>query len=408
MVDSEDDSIRISVKNLWKVYGQNPEAIVNDLASHKTKKEIQELTGNVLAIKNASFDIVAGEVFVVMGLSGCGKSTLIRSLIGLIKVNHGSITIDDEDIVDYDQSQLTNLRRETMSMIFQHYGLLPHKNVLDNASYGLEVKGISRTKRYEKAREVLDLVGLSGWEQSYPHELSGGMQQRVGLARALALNPSILLMDEPFSGLDPLIRRNMQEELLRILQTLQKTIVFITHDLNEAMRVGDRIAIMRDGEIIQIGSPEDIILNPANEFVSDFTKDIRRESILTAAIVMEKSRAVILDHEGPDAAIKKMKRNNVSSCSIVDSSTIHIGTLCMDKAKEAVLSGITDVYEHLESDVATVSPNTSFEELIPLSLSSEYPLPVVDSEGKFLGEVYAETIAEKLAYPTSESEEDNV
>ena len=227
---------RISVRHLWKVFGQQESTILQDQwAREASKTELQEKTGNVLAIRDVSFDVHDGEIFVVMGLSGSGKSTLIRCLIRLVEPTMGEIRVDDEDIVRYDNKQLIELRRKKLGMIFQHYGLLPHRRVLDNVAYGLEVQGINKSARYEKASESLDTVGLTGWEDSYPDELSGGMQQRVGIARALALDPEILLMDEPFSGLDPLIRREMQDELLRIQDKVKKTIVFITHDLNEAM-----------------------------------------------------------------------------------------------------------------------------------------------------------------------------
>jgi glycine betaine/proline transport system ATP-binding protein len=356
----------------------------------------------VIALRDVSFDVGFGETFVVMGLSGSGKSTLVRCLIRLIEPTSGQISINGEDICGYDEEQLIQLRRSKVAMVFQHYGLLPHRKVIDNVAWGLEVRGVPKRQRYDTTREVIDLVGLTGWENAYPYELSGGMQQRVGLARALAVDPDILLLDEPFSGLDPLIRRNMQEELLRLQQQLHKTIVFITHDLHEALKIGDRIAIMREGRIVQIGSPEDIILSPVDDYVSDFTRDVRRESILTAAIVMEKSRAVIMQHQGPDAAVKTMNRNNVNYCSVVDSSYVNLGIVSLEWAQAAATQGVGSVGENLATDAATVTMDTPFEELIPLSLASEHPLSVVDDQGKLVGEISRAAVAAKLSESGSE------
>ena len=283
---ANNDSSCISVKSLWKVFGKNSDKALSAEYEGKDKTDILAELGCVVALQDVSFDVGRGETFVVMGLSGSGKSTLVRCLIRLIEPTSGQIFIDDQDILEYDDAQLTEIRRKKVAMVFQHYGLLPHRRVIDNAAWGLELRGVDQTSRYAQTQEVLDLVGLTGREQAYPRELSGGMQQRVGLARALAVDPDILLMDEPFSGLDPLIRRNMQDELIRLQRELHKTIVFITHDLDEALKIGDRIAIMRDGKIVQIGPPEAIVLNPANEYVAEFTRDVRRESILKASGVM--------------------------------------------------------------------------------------------------------------------------
>ena len=247
-----------------------------------------------MALRDVSFDVTPGETFVVMGLSGSGKSTLVRCLINLIEPTSGSIIVDGQDITQFDQKELRDFRRSKIAMVFQNFGLLPHKNVLDNAAYGLEVKGVEKHERYELAREVLAKVGLEGWETSNQRELSGGMQQRVGLARALAMDPSILLMDEPFSGLDPLIRRQMRTELSTLQQEIQKTIIFITHDLDEAITVGDRIAIMRDGEIIQLGTPEDIITNPVDSFVEEFTEGIPKTKIINISNIISEASTFTL------------------------------------------------------------------------------------------------------------------
>ena len=284
-LETEQDNRHIEVKNLWKVFGDDPSAPLLEENSGKSRAEIQSELGQVVALRDVSFDVKKGETFVVMGLSGSGKSTLVRCLIRLIESTSGNILVDGDDVTSLDDKDLMNFRRSKVSMVFQNFGLLPHRNVMDNACYGLEIKGMSRSERYEVAKNMIDLVGLAGWENSKVSQLSGGMQQRVGLARALAVEPEILLMDEPFSGLDPLIRRQMRSELADLQKELKKTMVFITHDLDEAVTVGDRIAIMRDGEIIQMGTPEEIILNPVDEFVAEFTEDVSKDRILNASSV---------------------------------------------------------------------------------------------------------------------------
>jgi glycine betaine/proline transport system ATP-binding protein len=258
----------IEVKNLTKIYGHNTEAALEMLKKGASNQEIKDKTKQVVGVRNASFTVENGETFVIMGLSGSGKSTLLRCINRLIKASAGQIIIDGVDVLSMSPKELEELRKRKMSMVFQRFALLPHRNILDNVAYGLEVQGVKKEARQAKAREVIQMVGLSGWEESYPENLSGGMQQRVGIARALATDPDILLMDEPFSALDPLIRQDMQEELINIQEKLQKTIIFITHDLDEALKIGDHIALMKDGEIVQIGSPEDILLSPASDYVA--------------------------------------------------------------------------------------------------------------------------------------------
>ncbi len=264
----------IEVKNLWKVFGKNPNQVFDEPFINLSRSEIQSELDLITALRDVSFTVNKGETFVVMGLSGSGKSTLVRCLTRLIDPTDGHILIDGEDIVEFDENSLREFRRNKVAMVFQQFGLLPHRNVLDNAAFGLEIRGIDKESRYSTAEEMLDLVGLDGWGESRVYELSGGMQQRVGIARALAVNPEIMLMDEPFSGLDPLIRRQMRKELTSLQQEIHKTMVFITHDLEEAVSVGDKIAIMRDGEIIQLGTPLEIINKPADDFVAEFTEGI--------------------------------------------------------------------------------------------------------------------------------------
>ena len=277
----------IAVSSLSKVFGKHSGLALAPENDGKSKEQLLAELDCVLALKEINFTVDRSETFVVMGLSGSGKSTLVRCLIRLIEPTTGEIIIEGQNILNYDETALVGFRRRKVAMVFQGYGLLPHRRVLDNVAWGLEVQGIGKASRYARTREILELVGLQEWERAYPGELSGGMQQRVGLARALAVDPDILLMDEPFSGLDPLIRRNMQDELLRLQQELHKTIIFITHDLNEALKLGDHIAIMRDGRIIQIGSPQDIVLHPEDEYVGEFVRGVSKTTVMGAATVME-------------------------------------------------------------------------------------------------------------------------
>jgi glycine betaine/proline transport system ATP-binding protein len=280
-------STKISCRGVWKIFGPTPGRIAGTITLQMTRGQVLETTGHVLAVRDVSFDVQEGDIFVVMGLSGSGKSTLIRCLSRLVDPTLGSITVNGEDVTRMNDEQLRLLRRNKMSMVFQRFGLFSHRRVLDNIAYGLEVQGMPKEKRLARAREILELVELHGWENHYPHELSGGMQQRVGLARALAVDPEILLCDEPFSALDPLIRRDMQNELIRLQKNLRKTIVFITHDFLEAIKIGDRIAVMKDGEIVQVGTPEQIVAHPVNDYVREFTKDVPRVKVLTARSVMQ-------------------------------------------------------------------------------------------------------------------------
>jgi glycine betaine/proline transport system ATP-binding protein len=281
---------KIVCQCVWKVFGATPARIAATITPQMTRSQVLESTGHVLAVRDVSFEVEEGEIFVVMGLSGSGKSTLIRCLSRLVDPTLGSILVNGEDVTKMNDEQLRLLRRNRMSMVFQRFGLFSHRRVLDNIAYGLEVQGMSKEKRLARAREILDLVELHGWENHYPHELSGGMQQRVGLARALAVDPEILLCDEPFSALDPLIRRDMQNELIRLQKNLRKTMVFITHDFLEAIKIGDRIAVMKDGEIVQVGTPEQIVAHPVNDYVREFTKDVPRVKVLTARSVMQPIR----------------------------------------------------------------------------------------------------------------------
>ena len=391
----------ISVRSLWKVFGKDADRAMAPECNELDKDRILEEFGCVVALKDVMFDVAEGETFVVMGLSGSGKSTLVRCLVRLIEPTAGELYIRGDDILKYDEKKLTQLRRNKVAMVFQHYGLLPHRSVIDNAAWGLEVRGMDRSSRYSRTREALDLVGLSGWEQAFPRELSGGMRQRVGLARALVVDPDILLMDEPFSGLDPLIRRDMQDELLRLQHELNKTIVFITHDLNEALKIGDRIAIMRDGVIVQIGTPEEIVTKPENEYVGEFIKDIRRESILTAASVMVAPQAVASSDQIPQDVLSMLEEQDCSAAFMIDTSDRFLGIVTPEKIELALEAGVIDINDCLENEPAPVRVDTSFDDLIAPSMLTDLPIPVVDDDGKLVGEVHRRAVAEAMAAANS-------
>ncbi|GFE05102.1 glycine/betaine ABC transporter ATP-binding protein [Streptomyces caniferus] len=297
--EADGREVVFSVRNLWKVFGPKAERIPEDTSVAKLNvQELREQTGCVAAVRDVSFDVHKGEVFVVMGLSGSGKSTLVRCLTRLIEPTSGELEMDGEDVRAMDRTTLRELRRRRAAMVFQHFGLLPHRTVVDNVAYGLEIQGMGKTERRAKANEMVDKVGLAGMEKRRPGQLSGGQQQRVGLARALAVDPEVLLFDEPFSALDPLIRRDMQEEVIRLHREEGRTMVFITHDLSEALRLGDRIALMRDGEIVQLGTPEEIVGSPADDYVRDFVRDVPREQVLTVRRAMRPAEDGEAD-EGP-------------------------------------------------------------------------------------------------------------
>ena len=396
----EDNRSYITVNSLWKVFGKNATQVNAPENEGKDKSRILADLGCVVALQDVNFEVGRGETFVVMGLSGSGKSTLVRCLIRLVEPTSGEIVIGGDDIIRMSDKELNDFRRRKIAMVFQHYGLMPHRTVMDNAAWGLETQGVDRETRYRRVQEVLDLVGLSGWENSYPRQLSGGMQQRVGLARALVVDTDILLMDEPFSGLDPLIRRQMQDELLRLQTELRKTIIFITHDLNEALKLGDRIAIMHDGQVAQIGSPEDIVLRPEDEYVGDFTQDVRLESILTASRVMVAPKATIMGHQGPRAALHTIGQSDGDAAWVVDIKERYIGLLSITNAQRALRGGVKrldEAWEHVDRDYSAVSPDTTFDQLIPQAMGSDYPIPVVNADNVLVGEVHRSALAEAIA-----------
>ena len=390
----------IAVNSVWKVFGKHPERALDPQNLGKSKAELQAELGVVIGLHDVSFEVQRGETFVIMGLSGSGKSTMVRCLIRLIEPTAGNITISGDDITAMSDKELMEFRRGRIAMVFQHYGLMPHRSVLENAAWGLEVQGVPEAQRHARTREILSMVGLAGWESSYPRQLSGGMQQRVGLARALVVDTPIMLMDEPFSGLDPLIRRQMQDELLRLQEELQKTIVFITHDLNEALKLGDRIVIMHDGRVAQIGSPEDIVLRPEDEYVGDFTQDVRLESVLTASKVMVSPKATVMGHQGPRAALHTIGNSDGDAAWIVDRRERYMGLLTITNAQSALRAGvrrIDEAMDYVDREYAAVHPDTTFDVLIPRAMSSDYPIPVTDADNLLVGEVHRSALAEALA-----------
>jgi len=384
--------LSINVTGLWKIFGHNPERIINSEMRNASKQVIQEETGCVMAVRDVSFQVQRGDLFVIMGLSGSGKSTLIRCILRLIEPTSGHIFINGEDICEYDEEKLMDLRRHTVGMIFQHFGLFPHINVLDNVAYGLKVRGVSKSERHDRAQEVIKKVGLSGWEYYPPANLSGGMQQRVGIARALANDPEILLMDEPFSGLDPLIRRQMQDELLDIQSELHKTILFVTHDLDEALKVGNHIAIMKDGEIIQVGTPEEVITAPTNDYVREFVQDASPAKVLTAGNIMEQPNFVLYEWQGPKVAMHMLRTKKLDYSFLVSRSRKLLGLVTVERLIELFRNKGLSLREAIEPDLHTVTVDTLLEELFPLAASTGYPIAVVDENGKFMGEIHNTTI----------------
>lgn len=376
---------KVKVSNLYKIYGTNPKKILPLVKKGLSKDEVLRKTGHGVGINDANFEVEEGETFVVMGLSGSGKSTLIRCLNRLIEPTAGEILIDGENIVGCGNDTLLEMRRKKLAMVFQHFALFPHRTVGENVAYGLEIQGVNLEERKKKAYEALELVGLKGYEESMPSQLSGGMQQRVGLARALANEANILLMDEAFSALDPLIRKEMQDELLSLQARMKKTIIFITHDLDEALKIGDRIAIMKEGVIVQIGTPEDILRNPANDYVREFVQDVNRAKVVTASAIMKKPDAIVSSKDGVRVAIRKMKESAISSIFVVDKERHIQGIVTIDDALGLLNEGINSIDKIINKDIHTTSPDTPIADLLPQAINTKYPIVVVNEDSKMLG-----------------------
>lgn len=365
--------VKVQVKHLTKVFGKKHQAALSMVQEQRPKNEILEKTGATVGVYDANFEVNEGEIFVIMGLSGSGKSTLIRLINRLIEPTSGDIYIDGQDIAKMDKEELRDVRRHKMSMVFQNFGLYPHRTILENTQLGLELRGISKEERVAKAEKALENSGLLSFKDQYPDQLSGGMQQRVGLARALANDPEILLMDEAFSALDPLIRREMQDELLDLQANVQKTIIFITHDLNEALRLGDRIALMKDGQIMQIGTGEEILTNPANDYVREFVEDVDRARVLTAQNIMVPAITTNVDIDGPNVALSKMRSEEVSMLMAVDRQRRLVGTLTADEAVTARKEQ-RSLREVMNQDVITVTKDTLVSELFLLFMIHRHHL----------------------------------
>ncbi len=387
----------VSVEGLTRVFGHEPQKALALRRSGRSKEEIYEETGQTLALYDVSFEVMPGEIFVLMGLSGSGKSTLLRCINRIVEPTEGRILIDGEDVVRMDQEELRETRRRKLGMIFQNFALLPHRSVLDNVVFGLEVQGIPEDERYQKGKEMLQVVGLGDYADSMPSQLSGGMKQRVGLARALASDPDILLMDEAFSALDPLIRREMQDELLEIRHRLgEKTIVFVTHDLDEALKLGDRIALMKDGTIVQIGTPEEILTNPENAYVERFVAGVDMTKVFSAEEVMHYPDPVARCTAGPRVALHLMEEHDIESIFVVDHQRRFMGLVTLDAAAEAVPTGerLEDI---LITDVPVVAPEAPLTEVISLAVESPYPVAVVEETGRLRGFISRGAILAALA-----------
>ncbi|MGQ7312770.1 quaternary amine ABC transporter ATP-binding protein [Microbacterium arabinogalactanolyticum] len=386
--------IALEAHHLYKVFGRNPQQAVKRLKTGESRTEV--LDAGTAAVIDASFTVKRGEIFVIMGLSGSGKSTIIRMLNGLHDITSGEVVIGGDDIAKANPAALREIRRDRVSMVFQHFALLPHRTVAANVAYPLELKGVGKTERLAKAEEILALVGLEGWGDKLPSELSGGMQQRVGIARALAADTDILLMDEAFSALDPLIRREMQEQLVELQAKLQKTIVFITHDLNEAMFLGDRIAVMRDGRIVQIGTPEDILTDPANDYVEQFVQDVDRARVLTASNVMERPRPVVAETAGPRTALRQMRDAYMSATYVVGRDRKLIGIVTDRDAVKLVRKGETSLSSILKPVPQAVDVDEVLMNLFIPSVESPLPLAVTDAGGRLVGVIPRVTLLAAL------------
>ena len=380
-----DAGSRLVCRNLWKVFGDGARDLVASIAPALSREEALAQTGCVLAVRDVSFHVREGETFVIMGLSGSGKSTLVRCLGRLIEPTSGRVYIDGEDMLAMNKQQLREIRRRKMAMVFQHFGNFPHKQVFENVIYGLQIQGIDKNTQRRRAAEIIELVGLSGWENRYPHELSGGMQQRVGLARALAVDPQILLFDEPFSALDPLIRREMQDQLIGLQKLVQKTMVFITHDFLEALKVGDRVAIMKDGEFVQIGAPEELVSNPVDDYVRDFTRDVPRSKVLTARSVMTPPRVYATADDGLADLLNKMAAQECESAVVTDGQDQFIGTVHLADMPSTGVAR-SSVASVMRRSCPIVEPDTRLERLIPLALEGNAPIAVVDG-GRCIGTI---------------------
>ena len=394
---------RVTVRGLWKLFGRDVPAELTPEIRETSKAALREEKGVVVGLRDVNFNVLPAETFVVMGLSGSGKSTLVRCLIRLIEPTFGEIQVDGEDVLKYGEEQLIQFRRTKIAMVFQHFGLLPHRTVEENAAWGLEVQGMPKEERLARARETLELVGLKGWEAYRPGALSGGMQQRVGLARALAADPDVLLMDEPFSGLDPLIRRDMQNELIRLQQQFHKTIIFITHDLNEALKLGDHIAIMRDGSVIQLGTGEEILAHPADDYVAEFVRDVRKSAVITLRSLMTRPAVRLLSSMSPKEAMDALNEHAEVAGFVADSRGLYVGCASFATLAEANQRGAETVSDALCDDVRPVSADLSVSAALPLVRNISGAVPLVDEDGRLAGQVLPGALIELMEQESIEA-----
>jgi glycine betaine/proline transport system ATP-binding protein len=391
---------KIRIENLVKIYGENPKRALKMFREGGNRDEILKATGNVLGVADVSLDINEGELFVIMGLSGSGKSTLVRCINRLIESTSGHIYLDGEDILKVNKERLRDIRRTKISMVFQRFGLFPHKTVIENVEYGLQLRGVSAQERRDKAQETLEAVGLGAWGEYFPDNLSGGMQQRVGLARALATDAPIMLMDEAFSALDPLIRRGMQDELIRLQEELHKTIIFISHDIQESLKIGDRVAIMKDGYLVQVGTPQEIVTNPVDDYIRAFTLDVNRAQVLKTGSILRTTRPFNLG-TGPAAnALKQMKEFQRQHMYVINESGQPVGLLIRDELEAAVHQGVTEVQKVMVTDFPTVDINNTLEDIFHVA-QENIPLAVLSDYGKFRGVVEPSDIFSSISTPAT-------
>lgn len=390
---------KISLKNVFKVFGERPEKALAMVSAGRSKAEIHAETGCAIGVNDASFNIKDGEIFVIMGLSGSGKSTLLRLLNRLIEPTSGSIEVDGRDITKMSRSELIELRRRDISMVFQSFALLPNRTVLNNAAFGLEVAGIGEAERMEKARAALTAVGLDGYGDSRPDQLSGGMKQRVGLARALASEPTILLMDEAFSALDPLIRTEMQDELVRLQAEHSRTIVFVSHDLDEAMRIGDRICIMQNGNVVQVGTPDEIVMQPANDYVRSFFRNVDVTQVFKAGDIARKTQVTIIDRQGVSAAaaLERMRNFDRDFAIVIGRDKTYQGMVSQASLVEKVRAETPDPYRSaFLTEIAPIQASEPLSNVLGLVAGSAWPLPVVDEKNRYLGSISKSALLETL------------
>ena len=384
---------KIEIKDLYLIFGHEKQKALKMLKKDKSKEEILKDTGCTVGVKDANLSINEGEFFVIMGLSGSGKSTLLRCINRLIRPTAGQVLVNGVDISKISEKELLQVRRKELAMVFQNFGLLPHRSVLSNIAFGLELQGVKKEEREKKAMESMKLVGLKGYENQMVGELSGGMQQRVGLARALANNPEVLLMDEAFSALDPLIRVQMQDELLALQSKMKKTIVFITHDLSEAIKLGDRIAIMKDGEVVQVGTPEEILTDPANDYVTRFTESVDRGRVVTASSIMLTQPIVVrIRKDGPEAIIRKMREKRLYALPVIGADEQFLGEIRLKDVLRLRKEGVRDISSIVMKEVPSVLESMTVEDMLPLLPKVQQALPVVDENNRLKGVVSTSAI----------------